>query len=231
VGALMDLSQRLLKIEELIPSCCCLADVGTDHAYIPILAISKGKCLKAIATDINKGPVNKAAKNIREHLMVNSIQTRLGPGLSVLKEGEAETIVIAGMGGNMISDILSQDIQKAKSAKTIILQPMTHQDVLRETLSILGFHIVDEELVKEDRRYYQIIKASSGKGDIYSKKTEYLLGLKLIEKKHPLLKEYITYYKGQLNKVLERIDSKEQRERYIEVSSLICEMEEIEKWL
>lgn len=227
----MDLSQRLIKIEELIPNCSCLADVGTDHAYIPILAVSNGKCHKAIATDINKGPVNKAAKNISEHLMEKIIQTRLGPGLSVLKEGEADTIVIAGMGGNMISDILSQDMRKAKAAKTLILQPMTHQDVLRETLRSLGFKIIDEELVREDRRYYQIIKASSGNGDAYRNKAEYMLGLKLIEKKHPLLKEYINYHKEQLGRVLERIDPNEQRERYTEVNSLICEMEEVEKWL
>lgn len=227
----MDLSPRLLKIEELIPNCSCLADVGTDHAYIPILAISKGKCHKAIATDINKGPVNKAVRNINEHSMGDRIQARLGPGLSVLKEGEADTMVIAGMGGNMISDILSQDIQKAKEAKTLILQPMTHQDVLREALSTLGFHITDEELVREDRRYYQIIKASSGNGDIYRNKAEYILGLKLIEKKHPLLKEYIEYYKEQLGRVLERIDSREQKKRYEEIVSLICEMEEIEKCL
>jgi len=227
----MDISPRLLKIEELIPSCNCIADVGTDHAYIPILAISKGKCHKAIASDINRGPVDRAAKNINEHLMGDRIQTRLGPGLSVLREGEADTIVIAGMGGNMISDILSQDILKAKSAKTLILQPMTHQDVLRETLRNLGFKIIDEELVREDRRYYQIIKTTSGNGNTYRNKAEYILGLKLIEKKHPLLKEYITYNKEKLSKVLERIDSRQQEERYKEIVSLICEMEEIEKCL
>lgn len=227
----MDISPRLLKIEELIPNCSCLADVGTDHAYIPILAISKGKCQKAIATDINKGPVDRADKNIREHSMENRIHTRLGPGLSVLKEGEADIIVIAGMGGNMISDILSQDIRKARTVKTLILQPMTHQDVLRKALSNLGFKIIDEELVREDRRYYQIIMATSGNGDTYKNKAEYMLGLKLIEKKHPLLKEYIAYNKEKLSKVLEKIDLREQKERYKEVVSLICEMEEIEKWL
>ena len=227
----MDLSQRLLKIEEMIPQCSCLADVGTDHAYIPILTVERGKCIRALATDINKGPVMKADKNIREHCLQDRIETRLGPGLSVLNEGEAETVVIAGMGGNMISDILTQDLQKARSVKTLILQPMKHQDVLREALSRLGFRIIDEELVREDRRFYHIIKASSGTGDVYKKRSDYLLGLRLIEKRHPLLQDYIAYYKGQLHKVLSRIDSKEQKDRYEEITSLIYELEEVEKWL
>ncbi len=224
----MELSERLLKIEEFIPKCCCLADVGTDHAYIPILSVNNGKCQKAIATDINKGPVIKADKNIREHLLTDKIQTRLGPGLSVVSLGEAEVIVIAGMGGNLISDILTQDLEKAKKARILILQPMTHQDVLRDTLSRTGFSIIDEELVKEDRHYYQIIKASAGEGDKYNKKSEYLLGLKLMAKRHPLLKGYISYYKEQLHKVLGRIDSKEQKDRYTEVTSLLYELEEVE---
>ncbi len=198
---LPELNPRLLKIAQLVPSCLCLADIGTDHAYIPIWTVLNGSAKKAIASDINRGPVERAEKNVCSFGLVDKIFPRLGGGLSTLAVGEAEVIVISGMGGILISNILNKDKSIAHAAKTLILQPMTAAQELREYLLKNGFSIESEHLVSEDEKIYTIIcarfaQAGASLGD-YSKK-ELILGkvfpetsLSLFEKqKATIIKKY-----------------------------------------
>ncbi|HSN58237.1 MAG TPA: class I SAM-dependent methyltransferase, partial [Clostridiaceae bacterium] len=104
----MELSIRLGKTASMVEPCECVADIGTDHAYIPIYLVEKGVCSRAIASDINRGPIRKAERNISLHGLDGKIECRIGPGLGTLKKGEADAVIIAGMGGNLIRDILEE---------------------------------------------------------------------------------------------------------------------------
>lgn len=155
----MELTERLNAVAKMIPNCKTIADIGTDHAYIPIYAVENDISTYAIACDINEGPLKIAEKNIKNHLLNDKIKTRLSNGLDMLDTDEAETIVIAGMGGQLISEIISNDIDKITEKTTLVLQPMIAQSDLRRFLLENDFSIVDERLAREGNKIYNIIKA------------------------------------------------------------------------
>lgn len=186
----MYLSPRLKIIADSINSYMIMADIGSDHAHLPIYLLKNNKIKKAIATDVNRGPIEIAKNRIQEYSLADSIETRLGNGLCALKLGEADVIVIAGMGGILITEILEEGIDIARSAKQLILQPMRDSDLLRRWLYKNSFHIVDEELVKEEDKIYEIIWAANGAIG-FDRRDLMLISDKLIRKTHPLLKEYI----------------------------------------
>ena len=153
----MELKGRLQAIADKVPACNILADIGTDHAYIPIFAIEKSICKKAVATDVKPGPVRIAQRNIERFGFEKHIDTRLGDGLVPLMENEAEVIVIAGMGGILIQEILEKSLKTAQSAQILVLQPMNMVEVLRKWLNDNGFDIIDENLVEETNKIYNIL--------------------------------------------------------------------------
>jgi len=187
------MKQRLNKIVDMIPECEILVDIGTDHAYVPIEAIRRKKCKRAIASDVRKGPILAAGKNIRSFNLEDRIETRLGDGLRPV---ETETlhnsvIVIAGMGGILIRNILKNGVEKAEKAKMLLLQPMNAVEVLRKWLGENGFEICDEELVEEDGKIYVVLSVK-WIGETRDIPLLYrFIGQKLVEKKDPLLKKYL----------------------------------------
>ena len=160
------LNPRLKKIAQLVPQNSCTADIGTDHAYIPIVLVEMGTTPHAIASDIRKGPIERAEANIRSQ----KIETRLGPGLETLSSNEAEVIIIAGMGGILIADILEASRPVVNSAKLLILQPMTAATELREYLSGNGYTVEAEYLEAEEEKLYNIIVATPSGNCNYSKR-------------------------------------------------------------
>lgn len=171
----LHLNPRLQKIAELIPKAESLADIGTDHAYIPIYALLCGKVKRAIASDIKLGPVARAADNIKKFGVGSGVTVRIGAGLETVEPGEAEVIVIAGMGGCLISDILEHSKQVTASAKLLILQPMTAAEELRDYLARGSFTAKCEYLVAEEDKLYNIITAIPGGKTVYTEK-ERILG-------------------------------------------------------
>ena len=133
LGKFDTLSERLQKIADCI-STETLADIGTDHGYIPIYCVKNGRCTRAIASDINKDPLKAACDNITENGLSEKIETRLSNGLEGLLPNEADTIVIAGMGGFLIRDILINGADKIGDNTVLILQPMVAASELREYL-------------------------------------------------------------------------------------------------
>lgn len=204
----MKLSPRLQKIADSIKNCETLADIGTDHAYLPIYLIRKGSVRKAIATDVNKGPIEIAQGRIKANRMEGKIETRLGSGLSVLMPKEADIIVIAGMGGMLIADILEADLEVSKSAESIVLQPMLDSAKLRVYLLNKGFEITDEELVKEESKLYEVLWVRYL--GIPQTAPQFLeIGSKLIEKKHPLLGELLQKKTRELQNVIDKLQGVE----------------------
>ena len=130
----MELSKRLNWIINEMDKADVIMDVGTDHGYIAIELIKRNITNKVIASDINKDPLNKAKLNVSLEGLSSKIDLRLGGGLAPVKNNEVQGVLIAGMGGNLIRDILEKDIDKVKNMEYLVLQPAQNPEVLREYL-------------------------------------------------------------------------------------------------
>lgn len=139
-----------------------IADIGTDHAYIPIKLAMDKKIKKAIACDKNTGPLKIAEDNVKKYQLSDIIDLRCGGGLEPIEKGEAECIIIAGMGGNLIGDIIEENHEKA-AASRLILQPMNAQYELRSRLIDMGFTIEKEELSSEGHKVYNMMRVVFGR--------------------------------------------------------------------
>lgn len=190
----MELSKRLKRIAEHVDKCESVADIGTDHGYIPIYLVKEGICKKAIASDINKGPIEKAKVNVAFEGVSDKVKCLLGPGLNPLKVGEVNGVILAGMGGNLTRDILLADMDKIKKYDFIILQPAQNPEVLREFLYKNDYEIIDEDLIKDEGRFYELFKVKYNENSeklVFEDELEYEVSPLLREKGHPLFKEFI----------------------------------------
>lgn len=152
------MTPRLLKIASLVDKDSSVIDVGCDHGYIPIYLLKSGVAKKALAADINDGPLKAADKNIIKFGLEDRIKTCKSDGLLQINCDDFDTIIIAGMGGSLISDIMSAGVR----GKTYILQPMTALENLVEFLSENGFEIISHVLAEEENHIYNILKVRDG---------------------------------------------------------------------
>lgn len=221
----MDISKRLKLITEYINPVNVLCDVGTDHGYIPIYAIKNNLCLKAIASDINKDPLDRAKLNtIFENIVGKEIEFRLGGGLSTIKKGEVNAVIIAGMGGNLIRDILENDLDKVKELDYLILQPAQNPEVLRKYLYNSGYEIIEEDLCFEEGKYYEFFKVKKVEsGSTELDEIYYEISPRLLMKRHSLLKEFLNDKLDTYNKILSFItdDTEPAQQRKDEISQKI----------
>ena len=152
------LSPRLYKVASLVPKGAKIADVGTDHAYLPIYLMENGIAKSAVATDIHKGPIDAANSNIAA-AGVGGIKTILCDGLNSVSPDEADTVIIAGMGGDTIAHILSEAAWLKSADKLLILQPMSSADSARIYLAQNGYKVEKEVCVEDGGRVYPVMTA------------------------------------------------------------------------
>lgn len=183
-----------------------LADVGTDHGYIPISLCERGVIPSAIAMDIRKGPLLCAQENIRRYGMEDRVQTRLSDGVKKLLPGEADSVVIAGMGGNVMRRILDEGRQILASVKELILQPQSEIGAVRQYLQANGYRIVSECMIFEDGKYYTAMKVEHGFMEPLSD-IEWKYGRFLLEEKDQVLAGFLEKESSNLCKVLERLEA------------------------
>ena len=208
----MELSKRLEAVAELVTPGMRLADVGTDHGYIPIYLTEAGVIPSAIAMDINKGPLERAKEHIREHGLEGKIQTRLSDGLKNLQMNEADCMIAAGMGGGLVIRILSEERDTAGSLKELILQPQSEIDSVRKYLTEEGYRIVAEDMVYEDGKYYPMMKAvpcMAGAGEIPYSEEELEFGRVLLQQAHPVLGQFLEREMEIQNRILSALESQE----------------------
>lgn len=208
----MELSKRLKAVAELVTPGMRLADVGTDHGYIPIYLTEAGVIPSAIAMDINKGPLERAKEHIREHGLEGKIQTRLSDGLKNLQMNEADCMIAAGMGGGLVIRILSEERDTAGSLKELILQPQSEIDSVRKYLTEEGYRIVAEDMVYEDGKYYPMMKAvpcMAGAGEIPYSEEELEFGRVLLQQAHPVLGQFLEWEMEIQNRILSALESQE----------------------
>lgn len=158
----LELSPRLGAIAGLVPEGCeCLADIGTDHGYVPVSLLLEGKIRRAIAADIGAPPLDHARRTAEQYGVTEKLDFRLGNGLSVLEPGEAEVIVIAGMGGDAITEILAA-APWSRAGPLLLLQPMSKAEVLRAFLPENGYAVAAERLVQDKGVLYPILTVQGG---------------------------------------------------------------------
>lgn len=148
---------RLQLVASLVPQGARMADVGSDHAYLPVYLMQKGKIASALATDVNEGPIRRAESNIAKAGYAGKIGTRKCDGLDGIEDFAPDTVTICGMGGELIASILSQSRYVLSAKPLLILQPMTQVAFLRNYLTKNGYEILSEHLCPEAHRLYQIL--------------------------------------------------------------------------
>ena len=187
----MQLSKRLTALADLVTTGNRLADVGTDHGYVPISLIEQKRIPSAIAMDINKGPLERAREHIRQYGYEAYIETRLSDGLYALKAGEADAVLIAGMGGDLIRRILEDGAEVLPSVKELILQPQSEIQKVRRWLVEHGWTIVCENIVLDEGKYYPMFRAVHGEEKRNYSLADYRFGHLELQQSMDTLKEFL----------------------------------------
>ena len=197
--------KRLSAIASLVPRCTVAADVGTDHGVLPILLIENGTADRVIGTDVRKGPLSAAEKRVKACGLEDRIELRLGDGLRVLRPCEAETIVISGMGGKLIVNILGDSPETALSARTLVLSPHRDARDVRNFLISHGFRIEDETMEEEDGKFYPIIRAVCGESG-YLSEQELEYGPVLLAKRPDAFLRFLDEKREKLTALSEKLE-------------------------
>lgn len=221
------LSERLTALVSMVSPCETAADIGCDHGYVPVYLILNGICEHCIAADIHEGPAKRAEQNARLFGVSDKTKIRVGSGLDPLKKGEADCIIISGMGGELILSILKDGFDKACSADELILGPQSDVKKVREFLCEKGFRIEEEKLIEDGDKYYPLIKARYQKEAGVLTEIQALYGPVLIKKKDPTLRRYLIKRLELLEKISEGISGSESERAVIRRTELMKEREMI----
>lgn len=165
------LTERLRTIADMVDNGSRLADIGTDHGFVPIYLLTLGKIPYAVASDVHIGPLDKARENTLKYGVGEKMRLCRADGMDGLRQGEVDTVVIAGMGGELICRILERVPQ---SVKTLVLQPMTDLEDVRKKVHKIGFTLVQEKIAREENKFYIVMKARRGACPYWSEQ-DYLI--------------------------------------------------------
>lgn len=216
VGICRQESGRIRQEEPAGPeqtACYCLCDVGTDHAHIPIKLLLDGTITSSIAMDVIEGPLEKARQNIELYGVEDSVDLRLSDGLDAYQSGEADGLVIAGMGGRIMSRILLREPDKSRSFEELVLQPQADPDHVRRAVRMLGLFPDREKIVLEDGKYYPVMHIVHERGErpdwsllgfdpedapaqAFLREVEDEFGPVLLARKDRMLNRYLLWRKG-----------------------------------
>ena len=222
------LNKRLIVAANMLRQEESVADIGTDHAFLPIYLIKNGIAKKVIASDIAKGPLSVARDNINKYQMSDKIELRLANGLEGIKPMECNQITILGMGGETIADIMKAAPWIKNKEVTLILQPMSHDDRLREYLINNMFSIIEEKAVESQKRLYTVMKVGYS-GEKIKVGAEYKYVGELLNNTEKDSQNFIKRRLNNMKNCREEIKNIERKkELYLELDSAI---EKIEKAL
>jgi len=205
------LSPRLQAVAELVEPGLKIADIGTDHAYLPVYLVRQGIIPSAVAIDIHQGPYESALRQVESQGLSDKIAVVLGNGLEPLKEGQVEAVVLAGMGGSTMLEVLKARPEIVAELRQLVLQPMVGVGQLRKWLVENGWAINREVLVEDDGFIYTVIAAVPGKAE----KLDWLsreLGPLLLQEKPPLLKPYVAKLINEYENILAGLNHARSRE-------------------
>ena len=209
------LPKRLETIIERMPASGCIADIGCDHAYVAIEAVRRGKAARALACDVRKGPLQQAAEHILCAGLAGKIETRLSDGLEKVAPGEADTVVIAGMGGPLMERILQG---RLADFGHFVLSPQSEIPHFRRFLLAEGMQIDEETMLIDEGKYYVIFnvskRADASSDPMYVTEEDFLYGSRLLHRLDPVLKSFLEKEKTRYEGILGQTDSAEVRTAY-----------------
>jgi tRNA (adenine22-N1)-methyltransferase len=226
----MQISKRLQAVADMVTPGNRVADIGCDHAYTAIYLLTNRISPYVIAMDINQGPLDRAKENVVRYGVEDKISIRKSDGLKMLNPGEVDTILIAGMGGRLMLQILTSRMNIVSSAKELVLQPQSEAFLVRKTLKELGYVIIKENMLKEDGKYYVMMKLKPWSENINDKdyqllKPEHIyFGRLLLEERNPILLEHLQTEKQMYKKIYQELitlPTKQSIQRQAEIIDLI----------
>ena len=194
------LSNRLQAVARQIPPGLTVADIGTDHGYLPVYLVVNDIAPRVIASDRGKRPLDSAQQLVSLLSLENQIDIRLGDGLAVLRPAEAEVICLAGMGGMAIKEIIAANLPLAQAANRLVLQPQRNVSAVRHFLAENGFKIVAEDLAEDDGFYYEIIAAEPGAMTLTDDEADF--GPLLLANGHPLFHDFLVLKEADMTQLL-----------------------------
>lgn len=186
----MELSNRLAAVAGFVQEGASVADIGTDHGYIPIYLVEQKIADRVIAADIHQGPLQRADMHVAGCGLSGRIETRLSDGLKGFQAGEIDTMIAAGMGGGLIIRILDEGRAVVDSLEACILQPQSEIGKVRKYLALHGLVIEREDMVEEDGKFYPVMRVVHGEPENYEE-YEFIYGKRLLQMRHPVLKNYL----------------------------------------
>lgn len=235
------LSERMCTVAQMVTSGNTVCDVGCDHGFVPIYLVQHGISPRVLAMDLREGPLGAARGHVAAYGLQGQIETRLSDGLHNYKNGETDTLICAGMGGGLIRRILEQEREKALSFQEMVLQPQSEIEQFRRFLREEGYSILEEKILEEDGKFYQIIKAVPGHGEVSLKgspfpyETEKELckltdkyGPILMQERTPVFLSFLDREAAVYKKILEELSKQgfgdeRRRKRYVQVEALLRE--------
>lgn len=220
------ISNRLQKVASLVKRGNIVADIGTDHGYLPIYLVKQGITDRVIAMDVRKGPLDKACNNVAEYGVKDSIDIRLSDGLEKLTLGEAQTVTICGMGGKLIQAILERGKEKLEATTQLILSPQSEIRDFRKYLYDNGYNVVAEHMLKEEGQFYLIVECTKGSQNVLKEcelsddllcETHLRYGKMLLESKCACLYEYLEKEMQVSSSLLEKVSGLKSQEEAVKV--------------
>ncbi len=223
------LSARLACVASLVPAGARVADIGSDHAYLPAALVLDGKIDFAIAGEVVKGPYENAVHEIKAHQLENQIVPRLADGLAAIETADnIDTITIAGMGGSLIASILEKGKDKLKGIKRLVLQPNVGESQLRKWLMDNRYQIMTERIIEEDNHIYEIIVAEPSIVPFRYSQYELDFGPFLLENKGPIFKKKWQEYIQRETHVIKQMQQAQQPpvQKINELNQVLLEVKE-----
>lgn len=238
------LSARLQTVADMVTRGNVVCDVGCDHGFTAIYLVQQGICPRALAMDLRKGPLSAAGEHVTAYGLADRVETRLSDGLHNYKTGEADTLICAGMGGGLMLRILTMEREKTDSFRELVLQPQSELQQFRRFLRENGYDIQDEEILREDDKFYQVIRAvpKRGTGSAERYRVEHVnpsdgadkelckledrYGPILLQKRTPVFLSYLERERTIYEEILAELRSRglkdnKRKNRYMEIETLL----------
>lgn len=234
------LSRRLRAVAKMVTRGNRVCDVGCDHGFVPIWLVQQGISPGVLAMDLREGPLRAAEEHVAAHGLSGQIETRLSDGLHNYNIGEADTLICAGMGGGLMLRILAAERDKTVSFRELILQPQSEMESFRRFLREGGYDILDEEMLIDEGKYYQVIRAVPGGKDGAGKEAQAEAGARdeelckledrygplLLRKKTPVFLSYLEREAALYEEILENLRAQglsddKRRARHEQVEALL----------
>lgn len=215
----VSLSRRLMCLTDMVSQGLRVVDVGCDHGFVSIYLVQAGISPSVLAMDVRTGPLSRAKEHIAQYGLEQYIETRISDGLMAFEVGEADAMICAGMGGKLMTKILTDSEKKAKSLKELILQPQSELPIFRKFLRQEGYKVVEENILCEDGKYYFPMKVvytgevQKCENPLYDE-----FGELLLTQAHPVLKDYLLERKTAVTQIIDslRINENERAKQRLE---------------